>query len=122
MNISPFEQGNIFNRDPLRERKLLLHKKEILKLTGQLNQDGYALIPLSVYLKGSQVLKRTLRGECPFFDSGSQVCCLTSIILSDILVIRGLVGEKKGLMYYEKTVGGNYYTMRCRSKRKRGRY
>ena len=55
MNISPFEQGNIFNRDPLRERKLLLHKKEILKLTGQLNQDGYALIPLSVYLKGSLV-------------------------------------------------------------------
>ena len=55
MNISPFEHGNIFNRDPLRERKLLLHKKEILKLTGQLNQDGYALIPLSVYLKGSLV-------------------------------------------------------------------
>lgn len=55
MNISPFEQGNIFNRDPLRERKLLLHKKEIMKLTGQLNQDGYALIPLSVYLKGSLV-------------------------------------------------------------------
>ena len=55
MNISPFEQGNIFNRDPLRERKLLLHKKEILKLTGPLNQDGYALIPLSVYLKGSLV-------------------------------------------------------------------
>lgn len=55
MNISPFEQGNIFNRDPLRERKLLLHKKEILKLTGQLNQDGYALIPLLVYLKGSLV-------------------------------------------------------------------
>lgn len=55
MNISLFEQGNIFNRDPLRERKLLLHKKEIMKLTGQLNQDGYALIPLSVYLKGSLV-------------------------------------------------------------------
>ena len=55
MNISPFEHGNIFNRDPLRERKLLLHKKEIMKLTGQLNQDGYALIPLSVYLKGSLV-------------------------------------------------------------------
>lgn len=55
MNISPFEQGNIFNRDPLRERKLLLHKKEIMKLTGQLNQDGYALIPLAVYLKGSLV-------------------------------------------------------------------
>jgi SsrA-binding protein len=55
MNISPFEQGNIFNRDPLRERKLLLHKKEILKLSGQLQQQGYALIPLSIYLKGSLV-------------------------------------------------------------------
>ncbi|MCI8403464.1 MAG: SsrA-binding protein SmpB [Clostridia bacterium] len=55
MNISPFEQGNIFNRDPLRERRLLLHKKEIMKLVGQMQQDGYALIPLSVYLKGSLV-------------------------------------------------------------------
>lgn len=55
MNISPFEQGNIFNRDPLRDRRLLLHKKEIRKLIGQLQQQGYALIPLSVYLKGSLV-------------------------------------------------------------------
>ncbi|MCC8159761.1 MAG: SsrA-binding protein SmpB [Oscillospiraceae bacterium] len=55
MNISPFEKGNIFNRDPMRDRKLLLHKKEILKLSGQLQQDGYALIPLSVYLKGSLI-------------------------------------------------------------------
>lgn len=55
MNISPFEQGNIFNRDPLRHKKLLMHKKEILKLYGQLKTHGYALIPLSVYLKGSKV-------------------------------------------------------------------
>lgn len=55
MNISPFEQGNIFNRDPMRDRKLLLHKKEMMKLVGQMKQDGYALIPLSVYLKGSLV-------------------------------------------------------------------
>lgn len=55
MNISPFEQGNIFNRDPLRHKKLLMHKKEILKLYGQLKTQGYALIPLSVYLKGSKV-------------------------------------------------------------------
>ncbi|MDO5399305.1 MAG: SsrA-binding protein SmpB [bacterium] len=55
MNISPFEQGNIFNRDPLRHKKLLMHKKEILKLYGQLKTQGYALIPLSVYLKGSRV-------------------------------------------------------------------
>lgn len=55
MNISPFEQGNIFNRDPLRHKKLLMHKKEIMKLFGQLKTQGYALIPLSVYLKGSRV-------------------------------------------------------------------
>lgn len=55
MNISPFEKGNIFNRDPMRDRKLLLHKKEILKISGQIQQDGHALIPLSVYLKGSLV-------------------------------------------------------------------
>lgn len=55
MNISPFEKGNIFNRDPLRDRKLLLHKKEILKLVGFIQQDGYSLVPLSIYLKGSLV-------------------------------------------------------------------
>ncbi|MBQ2669529.1 MAG: SsrA-binding protein SmpB [Clostridia bacterium] len=55
MNISPFEKGNIFNRDPLRVRKLLLHKKEIMKLIGFTQQDGCTLVPLSVYLKGSLV-------------------------------------------------------------------
>lgn len=55
MNISPYEQGNIFNRDPLRYKKLLLHKNEIRKLIGEVQQSGYALIPLSVYLKGSRV-------------------------------------------------------------------
>lgn len=55
MNISPYEQGNIFNKDPLRERRLLLHKNQIRKLIGQLQQQGYSLIPLSVYLKGSLV-------------------------------------------------------------------
>ena len=55
MNISPFEQGNIFNKDPLRVRKHLLHKKEIRKLIGQIQQEGLTLIPLSVYLKGSLV-------------------------------------------------------------------
>ncbi len=55
MNISPFEKGNIFNRDPLRHRKLLLHKHEIRKLIGQIQQQGLTLIPLSVYLKGSLV-------------------------------------------------------------------
>lgn len=55
MNVSPYEFGNIFNRDPLRERRLLLHKREIRKLIGQIQQQGYSLIPLSVYLKGSYV-------------------------------------------------------------------
>lgn len=55
MNISPYEQGNIFNRDPLRDRKLLLHKNQILKLIGQTKQNGFSLIPLSIYLKGSLV-------------------------------------------------------------------
>lgn len=55
MNISPYEHGNIFNRDPLRERRLLLHKAQIRKLIGQLQQQGYSLIPLSVYFKGSLV-------------------------------------------------------------------
>lgn len=55
MHISPYEKGNIFNRDPLRERKLLLHKKEINRLMGLSSQPGFSLVPLSVYLKGSRV-------------------------------------------------------------------
>ena len=54
-HISPYEQGNIFNRDPLRVRKLLMHKREIMRLLGYVKQDGYALIPLSLYFKGSLV-------------------------------------------------------------------
>src|SRR5699024_11643191 len=53
MHISPYEHGNIFNRDPVRVRRLLMHKKEIMKLFGLVKQDGYALIPLSVYFKNS---------------------------------------------------------------------
>ena len=52
MHISPYEQGNIFNRDPYRSRQLLMHKKEIMRLFGQVGQKGYALVPLSVYFKG----------------------------------------------------------------------
>lgn len=55
MHISPYEQGNIFNRDPYRVRKLLLHKKEILRLFGKVKQEGLTLIPISLYLKGSKV-------------------------------------------------------------------
>ena len=53
--MSPYEKGNIFNRDPLRSRKLLLHKYEIRKLIGKLAEQGYTLVPLQVYLKGSLV-------------------------------------------------------------------
>ena len=55
MHISPYDHGNIFNCDPIRERKLLLHKKEILKLFGQVKQEGLTLVPLSMYFKGSKV-------------------------------------------------------------------
>lgn len=55
MHISPYEKGNIFNRDPMRVRKLLMHKKEINKLFGTVKQDGLSLIPLSLYFKDSKV-------------------------------------------------------------------
>lgn len=55
MHIAPYDKGNIFNKDPLRPRKLLLHKSEIRKLIGQTKQQGFTLIPLSLYFKGSRV-------------------------------------------------------------------
>ncbi len=55
MHISPYEKGNIFNRDPIRPRKLLMHKKEIMKLYGTLKQEGLTLVPLSLYFKNSRV-------------------------------------------------------------------
>ena len=62
MHISPYEHGNIFNRDPRRPRRLLMHKREIMRLYGTVKQDGYSLIPLSVYLKGSRV--KVIIGLC----------------------------------------------------------
>ena len=55
LHISPYEHGNIFNRDPLRVRRLLMHKSEIHRLLGLLKRDGYTMIPLSLYFKGSRV-------------------------------------------------------------------
>ena len=55
MHISPYEKGNIFNKDPLRVKKLLLHKYEINKMLGKMAQQGYTIVPLNVYLKGSLV-------------------------------------------------------------------
>ena len=55
MHISPYEKGNIFNKDPIRPRRLLMHKREIMRLFARIKQDGYSLIPLSVYFKGPRV-------------------------------------------------------------------
>ena len=55
VHISPYEQGNIFNRNPLRPKKLLMHKREIMKLTGLVAREGFTLVPLSLYFKGSRV-------------------------------------------------------------------
>ena len=55
MHISPYEKGNIFNKDPRRTRRLLMHKREIMRLFGRIKQDGYSLIPLSIYFKGPRV-------------------------------------------------------------------
>ena len=55
MHISPYEKGNIYNREPLRERKLLMHKRELVKLFGLVGQKGYTLVPLSLYFSGKNV-------------------------------------------------------------------
>ncbi len=55
MHISPYEKGNIFNRDPLRVKKLLMHRREIMKLFGLIKQQSYTLVPLKIYFKGSKV-------------------------------------------------------------------
>jgi SsrA-binding protein len=55
VHISPYEHGNIYNKDPLRYKRLLMHKREILKLNSAINADGYSLIPLSLYFSGSRV-------------------------------------------------------------------
>ena len=55
MNVSPYEKGNIFNKDPLRVKKLLLHKAEIGKLAGKMAEKGYTLVPLQVYFKNGRV-------------------------------------------------------------------
>ena len=55
MHISPYEKGNIFNKDPMRQRRQLMHKREILRLFARIKQDGYSLIPLSIYFRGPRV-------------------------------------------------------------------
>lgn len=55
IHVSPYEHGNIFNREPLRDRRLLMHRREIMKLGGLMTQKGYTLVPLKVYFKGSRL-------------------------------------------------------------------
>ena len=55
MHVSPYEKGNIFNKDPLRPKRLLMHKKEIMRLLGKIKEKGYSLVPVKVYFKGSLV-------------------------------------------------------------------
>ena len=55
MHVSPYEKGNIFNREPRRPRRLLMHKREIQRLFAKIKQDGYTLVPLSLYFKGPRV-------------------------------------------------------------------
>ena len=55
MHINPYEKGNIFNKDPLRVKKLLMHRREIAKISGKIAEKGYTLVPLKVYLKGSLI-------------------------------------------------------------------
>ena len=55
VHVSPYEKGNVFNRDPMREKKLLMHKKEILKLFNLVSRDSYTLVPLSLYFSGSRL-------------------------------------------------------------------
>ena len=69
MHISPYEKGNIFNKDPRRPRRLLMHKREIMRLFARIKQDGYSLIPLSVYFKGPRVkLSRGLARGKKLYD------------------------------------------------------
>lgn len=55
MHVSPYEKGNIYNKDPLRKRKLLMHKKEIIKLFSLVSKQGYSLVPISLYFKNSRI-------------------------------------------------------------------
>lgn len=94
MHISPYEKGNIFNKDPLRVRKLLLHKKEIDKMFGKMKEQGITLVPLQVYFKGSLVKKADLIRETReknfiFYE-------LSLTVLEEIMVwISDLKGEKE---------------------------
>ena len=74
MNISPYEKGNIFNKDPLRPRKLLMHKSQIMKLNGQLAEKGYTLMPLQVYFsKGRAKIEIGLAKGKKLFDKRADI-------------------------------------------------
>ena len=91
MHISPYEQGNIFNKDPLRDRKLLLNKLEITRLSVKIKQKGYSLIPISLYFKG---------------DIVKESCCDT-ITLFILLILSTLNFSKSALFFAELKVYNN---------------
>ena len=86
MHISPYERGNIFNKDPLRVRKLLLHKYEIRKLIGKIDQKGYALVPLQVYFKGSKIkVQIALAKGKKLYDKRQDIAKKTECNFSEIV-------------------------------------
>ena len=86
IHISPYEFGNIYNKDPLRTRKLLLHKHEINKLFGQIQQQGISLVPISAYFKGSKVKIQIGigKGKKLFDKRKLKVCQMNSLSVKDI--------------------------------------
>lgn len=117
MHISPYEKGNIFNKDPLRPRKLLMHKKEIQKMVGKIAQKGYTIVPVEVYFKGSLVkVQVALAKGKKLYDKRQDIAKKTSggkpngISKCGILdrcfakTLQGLVMVSTGIMQLEKRV------------------
>lgn len=117
MHISPYEKGNIFNKDPLRPRKLLMHKKEIQKMVGKIAQKGYTIVPVEVYFKGSLVkVQVALAKGKKLYDKRQDIAKKTSggkpngISKCGILdrcfakKLQGLVMVSTGIMQLEKRV------------------
>ena len=88
MHVSPYEKGNIFNKDPLRVKKLLLHKYEINKLLGKIKEKGYTLVPLQVYFKDGKVKALAVK-HCRIRACGSQIADLEFLLCLSALILFG---------------------------------
>ena len=97
MHISPYEKGNIFNKDPLRDRKLLLHKSEIMKMLGKMKEKGIAVVPLKVYFKGSLVKVESVWQEVR--------SCMTSEMISQRRTRREKQSESSRCGISDKSMG-----------------